>query len=1095
MANDTNSAQAFLDTAYRDLDFTGGDLIDAVEHPSGKMLTEWVDNGEWLFLAKKVGAEKVLFVNNNPVIVFAKRDTDDAEALRQTFNNTWCMARPALLFLAKPGELAVYDLTQPPAKTIDEWNQLRPIDVVRNVAAVAEELKAYRREQVESGRLFEEKRFGDSNRRADQSLIRDLKTVRAKLRKNGLDGSKLKYAHALIGRSIFIRYLEDRKILTKTYFEKVASEKAKWQQLLEKKPTKPNINPNMEELLFPRILEDKDFTYAFFDRLSKDFNGDMFPSDLAEEETVTQSHLKLLQQFLRGDMDSQEKLFFFAYKFDIVPIELISCIYEEFYNAEKGKSENKGCFYTPSSLVEFLLSQVLTPDQLDTNPRILDPACGSGIFIVQAFRRIVRYRVQKQNGRRLSAQQLRKILCEQIAGIDINEEAIRIAAFSLYLSLLHYQEPPDILAQIERGHCLPNLVYVKASPSDEQHFNNLLSANAFPDESQEPDEVLQQRFGSKSADIVVANPPWGAPNQKDPDDVSATKRAIEWCVTRGWSVGYKERSQAFIVRTLDLLKDGGWAALLISTGVFFKHQAKSRQFREKWLMSCKLTEVVNFAHVRDIFFTDAIAPFAAVVFENKTHEKEGSLVHYWTAKKTASMQSLQAVVLSGPDLKLVQQHNLMRNDKLWKIYWWGGHHDEALIDALELYTVLGKLSDEKGKIRVTAGRGFTETKLESKKKPAEWLSNYKELPTKYLTRYGPINFNNLRHVPQKVKDKGIREVYEGDRLLVKRGPSERCKPKGQLVARFVSESFSVRHSVYGIKLSNAQEWEYKVLSGIFLSSLARYYFFLTTSTWGMWHHEIHLEELLKIPVRFPESAKLRDRIIDIVDKFERWAPTRCGLKDMEGLTSTQIAMYESRMQQDLDDAIFDLYELSEPERDLICDMCNVGLDFFYNKTKSNAVKPIGSDGPSARYGLANDIPTRPDHQKGLEGYLHEFLQIWNRELEPDGQFRWQVIRPGENPPMIAVVFSTQYNSDPLLPVDQLDDVEWSKLLSKLEQDSLVPYASKRIFIDGLIRVATDTDIVIIKRNEQRFWTRSLAREDADATLLQAINLQEAKRGN
>jgi hypothetical protein len=71
---------------------------------------------------------------------------------------------------------------------------------------------------VESGRLFADKRFGDLKNRADKALIRDLKTVRRELIDAGLSGSRVRFAHALIGRSIFIRYLEDRDILTEAYF-------------------------------------------------------------------------------------------------------------------------------------------------------------------------------------------------------------------------------------------------------------------------------------------------------------------------------------------------------------------------------------------------------------------------------------------------------------------------------------------------------------------------------------------------------------------------------------------------------------------------------------------------------------------------------------------------------------------------------------------------------------------------------------------------------------------------------------------------------------------------------------------------------------
>src|SRR6185437_14940951 len=207
-----------------------------------------------------------------------------------------------------------------------------------------------------------------------------------------------------------------------------------------------------------RVLGDRDFTYALFDQLAADFNGDIFPVDLEERKSVTAAHLELLRSLLSVEGTEQLRLFFFAYQFDIIPIELISSIYEEFYNTERGKDRNHGSHYTPSSLVDFVLSRVLTSKVLDSSPRVIDPACGSGIFIVECFRRMVRHLAHRQQGRRPSRPQLRRILRDQIAGIDINEEAIRVAAFSLYLAFLHYQEPREINEQRR----LPNLKWSSA---------------------------------------------------------------------------------------------------------------------------------------------------------------------------------------------------------------------------------------------------------------------------------------------------------------------------------------------------------------------------------------------------------------------------------------------------------------------------------------------------------------------------------------------------------------------------------------------------------------------------------------------------------
>ena len=249
------------------------------------------------------------------------------------------------------------------------------------------------------------------------------------------------------------------------------------------------------------------------------------------------------------------------------------------------------------------------------------------------------------------------------------------------------------------------------------------------------------------------------------------------------------------------------------------------------------------------------------------------------------------------------QEKLRNNDNLWKIYWWGSHRDEALISALEINSRLSELVDSQNTPKVIAHRGFTEGK--KGKKPSDWLLKYKEFPQKYLERYGQFDKEKLLPAPKEVKDKGVKEVYYGKRLLVKKGPTK----TGQIIARLVSESFCFRHSVYGIKLRDAKEWEYKILLGILWSSLPSYYFFLTTSKWGMWHYDIQLEEFKKLPVRYPGDTPLSNRIIKIVEQLSA--------------NGNEI----NKLEYELDEAIFDLYELSLPERDLIRDMCETGLDF------------------------------------------------------------------------------------------------------------------------------------------------------------------------
>lgn len=296
-------------------------------------------------------------------------------------------------------------------------------------------------------------------------------------------------------------------------------------------------------------------------------------------------HLALLCSFLRGDsLDSQLSLFFWAYQFDVIPIELLSSIYEEFYHSEN-VNDDKGTHYTPPTLVSFVLANPSILEKLKIG-KVLDFACGSGIFLVEAFRRMV-YHQMRERGRRLRPQELQKILRERVFGVDRNGEAVRVAAFSLYLALLDFMEPSDI-----RRHKLSLLIHDANELIDQPNGFNLFEANAFfllPEERALIVNRLQTKkykgrildlqivnwpllpLRSLRYDVIVGNPPWGEPMKNDPDG----QRAVQWCQSFNLPIGDNELSQCFIWRTLNLLADDGIAGLLVSSGVFFKRHPKS----------------------------------------------------------------------------------------------------------------------------------------------------------------------------------------------------------------------------------------------------------------------------------------------------------------------------------------------------------------------------------------------------------------------------------------------------------------------------------------------------------------------------------------
>ncbi|MDR2773524.1 MAG: N-6 DNA methylase [Tannerella sp.] len=260
--------------------------------------------------------------------------------------------------------------------------------------------------------------------RLDYFLLNNIKTAR-----NILVTEKrltVKIANALIGKCIFIRYLLDRKV-------------------------ELNVEGYLKEWGddgFCELLRDISNTKRFFDYIKQKFNGDdIFGLTDDEYDQIKSEDLEVLIRLLKSeDLETGQRSLFDIYDFSIIPIEFISNIYELFIG--KDGQEKQSAYYTPLFLVDYILAETIEKRFLDS-PRsdsciILDPACGSGIFLVEALRKIIERRRIKNPKAALTPEILRDIASNNIYGIDDDSNAIQMALFSIYLTLLDYQEPAVI---------------------------------------------------------------------------------------------------------------------------------------------------------------------------------------------------------------------------------------------------------------------------------------------------------------------------------------------------------------------------------------------------------------------------------------------------------------------------------------------------------------------------------------------------------------------------------------------------------------------------------------------------------------------------
>ena len=177
-------------------------------------------------------------------------------------------------------------------------------------------------------------------------------------------------------------------------------------------------------------------------------------------------------------------------------MELISSIYESFvHSAATSRREEdetrpaEDVHYTPLTAVSMVLDQVfhgLTGDET-----VIDLTCGSGVFLVEALRRLVRLKAGDSMPDRAT---IRKVLYEQVFGVDKSEAAVRIAAFSLYLAALELD---------------PNPTDPKSRGFEPLIGSTLLVGDARTiHETEDGKRVLTAGPDLKKFDVVVGNPPW-----------------------------------------------------------------------------------------------------------------------------------------------------------------------------------------------------------------------------------------------------------------------------------------------------------------------------------------------------------------------------------------------------------------------------------------------------------------------------------------------------------------------------------------------------------------------------------------------------------
>lgn len=979
--------------------------------------------------------------NNSFPAVFLKKITNfnDVETLKQiaeTQRKIWNYKKVLFLYVYSETEIRIYNCSEKPLivtkDNFDYVKELEKIEINSYEYSDRKQLeglnKLFSRIAIDTGIIWtlEEaetiRNKINLQKRVDKYLVTSLVNAAEYLKNQGLE---IDFIHKIIIRSLFLLYLEDRGAAEKDFYNQIKEG---------------------AESYFD-ILDDVTATYDLFKRLEDHFNGNVFT--LEEGENISKEQLQIIKTcFIRGNDKSQNTQLFDDWKhfrlfnFKIIQIELLSEIYENFLaETDPALKEDSGTYYTPPSLVEFILNEKLPVNRGEKgyNVKILDPSCGSGIFLVESFKRLVKRYENTHNIDKLSDfDTLVKLLKGNIFGIEIHSQAIKVAAFSLYLALVDKLDPKNLWQN--KNYRLPYLINDIKEKDEQKKGKNLFCRDTISDLSS-IDEL--QNF-----QLIVGNPPFGKLLSPEKDKKDKQKNIREYCDRFGFA---KEMVLPFLHKATSFAPKGE-IALIFHTKVLTNTNGTFQKFREWLFQECYVEKVYNFSILRNApenfggqLFGDATGPISIIFYKKEFPKNPIDTIVYYAPKTYIKSNVIEGLSIDFTDLKYLPREECQKPDtKIWKVAMWGGMNDWELIKRILKRSI--NLKD------------YFKSRDNNWEKPRVGLNGDIEKPD-----FVPENLIDARLIeryytpqsaskPNTKKFRNIeKKVFNPPFVIMKKG-----QHKKQLTASYI-DYFSYCTTACYIFNGDVDLNLKKVLTCVLNSRLTTYLLFLTSASWGIEREQVFMDEVLESPALIPLLDK--NTLSTIVNLFEKIL----SIKKSDNLFENRnIETFENEINSIIINGILDF---SNNGKNIITDNLNFSLDLFENQIKSEALYPVTKNQPS-------------EYAKVISSGLNEFLEGQNVYVNAT-IFNTENLKSS---PLMMIKLSHERTKKDIFISNERIDEELEKLDQYLWEEK-----SKNIYFRKKLNYKIGDDFYIIRPNQRRFWSQSMASEDASELILEILN--------
>lgn len=977
------------------------------------------------------------------VYVCEARDHEHAERIHR---RVWNQNVVPFLIITSPKDIRLYSgFRYELHKRDSHRTEAGILKVVEDIHQALEALDAFRAPRIDDGSLWDDwGAYVTPETRVDWRLLNSLEDLDMWLQRNGIADSEV--SHALIGKYVYLSYLRQRDILSNRRL-------ADW-----------DLDENH---IFGRQARLSAFLKVV-ERLDDWLNGTVFPIETSDPSRLAQEHVRQVAGTFSGDdpATGQLALDFDLYDFSFIPIEALSVIYEQFMHAPKsdgspGSGRSQGAYYTPLPLVNFMLEELDSLHPFQKGMRVLDPACGSGAFLVQTYRRVIELDEEFKSGRPMRPEKLRALLVEHIFGIDRDLGACRVAELSLILTLLDYVHPPD-LTRAPRLFQLPEL----------------FGSNIFQGDFFDPTAHWRERLKKMEFDWIVGNPPW---IELSSNNVSQENIHVwRWMKTKehkkDFPVSGNQVAEAFAWEVTEHLKTNGWAALLLPAMTLFKDEAKD--YRSRFFSTLQVRAVANFSNMAYILFPGhrwhvagsspkmrSERPAAAFFYSRqRSGHATISVFSPLVAEQVANRPTRPGcrkdtwnIVIDASQIRTLDVSSASDGSALqWKTAMWGSHLDLRFIHTLKKFPSLETFRKNLG-LLFSAGIELRRKDSHDQTEFVPELVGKFELKTSKLRRQRRL-FEFPKHSLHTISsERAYLRVRGGRAGIAVSKPPHVVVDKLRRFAVYSDDFILVPPRQIGISGTAAQSDLLKALSLYLISDFAKYFEFFVSPEWGISTSISTLDTLRKLPVPFSEMsaseiatwAALRDRIVVASGDESVFTGSRRKETSIDDLI------------RELNQMVVDALGLQEFEQALIRDLVHVRMELVKGKT--------------SKYAMA--IPT--------EDELRQYASVVVKELDafiadqPELSHSVFIIKE-RGSAIVAVSLHQNELPDRKIRVVNADEDTTRKLASIYKK--IHKRYSQWVYFYRNLRLYDGRTVFIFKPLQRLHWTQSQAALDAGSII-------------